>query len=66
MPELMSINEVIEALRCSRTYVYELFKAGKIRRIKITNRCLVPREDIQALIAECEVRSAKREARSAA
>lgn len=45
-PVLYRVEEAAEALRLSRTAVYDLIRAGDLRTVKIGRRRLVP---IQAL-----------------
>jgi excisionase family DNA binding protein len=47
-----SIREASEALSLSRSRIYELIDQGKLRRVKIGRRALIPVESIRQLIEE--------------
>jgi excisionase family DNA binding protein len=51
MPRLLAIKQVIYELGISRTALYELINAGKLKTVKIGRRRLVPIEAIEELIA---------------
>lgn len=42
VPVAYRIEEAAEALRVSRTHVYELIRSGRLRSVKIGSRRLVP------------------------
>jgi excisionase family DNA binding protein len=50
-PRLCSIELTTQELGISRTSVYELMAAGKLRSVKIGRRRFVPREAIDDFIA---------------
>jgi excisionase family DNA binding protein len=50
-PRLCSIEFTTQELGISRTSVYELMAAGKLRSVKIGRRRFVPREAIDDFIA---------------
>ena len=49
---LLSIPEAIEELRISRTHFYRLKRQGRFRTVRLGYRVLVPRQEIERLIAE--------------
>jgi excisionase family DNA binding protein len=51
MPRLLAIKQAIYELGISRTALYELIEAGKLKTVKIGRRRLVPVEAIEELIA---------------
>jgi excisionase family DNA binding protein len=38
------------ALGIGKTHLYELIKAGKVRKIKLGKRTLIPASDVRALV----------------
>jgi excisionase family DNA binding protein len=50
-PRLLSIKQAVYELGISRTAVYELIAAGKIKTVKIGRRRLIPSEAIEGFIA---------------
>jgi len=46
----LRINETVAVSGLSRSTIYELLKAGKLRAVKIGGRRLILREDLQALL----------------
>ena len=50
----LSITEAAKAIGVSRTSIYELINAGKIKSIKIGARRLVPVKNIHEFIETCE------------
>lgn len=42
VPVLYNVDEAAEALRLSRTVIYELIRSGRLRTIKQGSRRLVP------------------------
>jgi excisionase family DNA binding protein len=51
LPRLLAIKQVTYELGISRTGIYELIAAGKLRTVKIGRRRFVPREAIEEFIA---------------
>jgi excisionase family DNA binding protein len=45
------VNEAVADYRLSRSTIYKLMSAGKLRTVKIGGRRLIPVEAIEALIA---------------
>lgn len=45
------LNEVVAAYRLSRSTIYKLMGAGKLRTVKVGGRRLIPVDAIEALIA---------------
>ena len=52
LPRLLAIKQAIYEMGISRTAIYELINAGKLKTVKIGRRRLVPIEAIEELIAE--------------
>jgi excisionase family DNA binding protein len=52
LPRLLAIKQAIYELGISRTALYELINAGKLKTVKIGRRRLVPIEAIEELIAD--------------
>lgn len=50
----LSITEAAKAIGVSRTSIYELINAGKIKSIKIGARRLIPVKNIHEFIEACE------------
>ncbi len=48
---LYSVNEAAEQLRIGRSALYELINTGRLRSLKIGNRRLIARRDLEAFIA---------------
>lgn len=46
--ELLTINQVCEATKLGRTYIYRLLKSGDLKGIKIGRRTMVRKNDIDA------------------
>jgi excisionase family DNA binding protein len=46
----LRVNEAAAVSGLSRSTLYELLKAGKLRAVKIGGRRLILREDLQALL----------------
>ncbi len=46
----LRINETVAVSGLSRSTIYELLKAGKLRAVKIGGRRLILRESLQALL----------------
>ena len=51
LPRLLAIKQAIYELGISRTAIYELINAGKLKTVKIGRRRLVPIEAIEELVA---------------
>jgi excisionase family DNA binding protein len=54
LPRLLAIKQAIYELGISRTALYELIEAGRLKTVKIGRRRLVPIEAIDELIAGLE------------
>jgi excisionase family DNA binding protein len=50
-PRLLAIKQAIYELGISRTALYDLINAGKLRTVKIGRRRLVPIESIEECVA---------------
>lgn len=50
-PDLLDQAEVAQRLNVSRTTIWRLAKRGDIRTVRIGSRTLVPRTELQRLIA---------------
>ncbi len=50
MGELLTIKETIERLKCSRPFLYRLFREGKLKRIKIGKKVLIDADDLSKVI----------------
>jgi excisionase family DNA binding protein len=46
----LRVNETVAVSGLSRSTIYELLKAGKLRAVKIGGRRLILRESLQALL----------------
>jgi excisionase family DNA binding protein len=53
IPRLMTVREVADALRCSRSQVYGLLYAGTIPATKIAGKTLCRAMDVEAYIRTC-------------
>ncbi|QDP94803.1 helix-turn-helix domain-containing protein [Microlunatus elymi] len=51
VPVLYSVDEACEALRLSRSAIYELIRSGRLRSIKEGRRRLVPVAALQEYVA---------------
>lgn len=47
-----SPKEAAQALSCSVSTIYELLACGRLRRVKIGRRTIIPKTSLEALIAE--------------
>jgi len=54
VPVLYRVGEAAEALRLSRTVVYELIRCGALRTVKVGARRLVPVEAVSEYVAGLE------------
>jgi excisionase family DNA binding protein len=52
VPVSYNINDAAAALGLSRRSIYNLIEAGRIRKVKIGRRSLIPATDILALMPE--------------
>jgi excisionase family DNA binding protein len=52
VPVSYNINDAAAALGLSRRSIYNLIDAGRIRKVKIGRRSLIPATDILALMPE--------------
>ena len=48
------INEAVRVSGLSRTTLYELMKAGRLKTVLVAGRRLVPAEDLKALLTRDE------------
>ena len=46
------VNEAVAAYRLSRSTLYKLMAEGTLRTVKVAGRRLIPRDAMEALIAE--------------
>jgi len=53
IPKLMTVREVADALRCSRSQVYSLIYAGTIPTTKVAGKTLCRAQDIEMYITNC-------------
>jgi excisionase family DNA binding protein len=52
MTTLLTIEEAAERLAFSKSYLYQLISAGKIKHVKFPNAVRIREEDLEAWIAE--------------
>ena len=52
---LIDVSSAAESLGIGRTKVYELVAAGKLRRVKIGKRSLIPVDALRELVDRLEV-----------
>lgn len=57
--DLLFINEVKDRYNIGRTRLYELFRQGKVTRVKLGKRVMVPKASLDEWLDD--VRTAKRE-----
>lgn len=50
-PINLTVNQFCTALPCGRTKAYELLGAGEVEAIKLGNRTLIPRTEVERLQA---------------
>lgn len=50
-PFLLSVDECAEAMRLSRSTVYNLMRSGEVKFVKIGGRRLVPVEAVKTYVA---------------
>jgi excisionase family DNA binding protein len=53
VPRLLTVREVADVLRCSRSQVYSLIYAGTIPTAKIAGKTLCRAIDVEAYITSC-------------
>lgn len=53
-PLVYDIKEALEVLPVSRATLYQLMKAGEIRRIKIGRRTFIKHEELERFVAQME------------
>lgn len=53
-----SVNEACQALSLSRTTVYEMIAAKRLRSFKVGVKTLIPAESLQRLVASLEMEAA--------
>jgi excisionase family DNA binding protein len=53
IPRLMTVREVADALRCSRSQAYALIYAGTIPTTKVAGKTLCRAMDVEAYITSC-------------
>ena len=51
IPELMTMREVADALRCTPQHCYALMRRGEIETVKVGRNRLVARTELAAFIA---------------
>lgn len=54
MPVLYSVGEAAEALRLSRSVIYELIRSGRLRTVKQGRRRLVPLRALEEYVASLD------------
>lgn len=54
VPISYNINDAAAALGLSRRTIYNLIDAGRVRKVKIGRRSVIPATDILALMPEAE------------
>lgn len=47
-----SVTEAAEALSVGRSTIFDLMKSGRLRRVKIGAKTVIPRSSLEALLAE--------------
>jgi excisionase family DNA binding protein len=52
----LSPKEAAHILGIGRTNIYRLVKDGKLRHVKVGSRIIIPRKEVQRLLAGREVR----------
>ena len=45
-----TVDETSDALGIGRTAIYELFKTGELKFVKIAGRTLIPRSELERLV----------------
>jgi excisionase family DNA binding protein len=56
-PRLMTVHEVAQLLRISRSFAYELVARGELESVRIGRRVLVPVTSVHQLVAEATAES---------
>ena len=54
-PLTLRIEDACRAIGLGKTRLYSLIKEGKIRPVKIGGRTLIPRTELERLVAESQV-----------
>lgn len=54
VPVLYSVDEAAEALRLSRSVIYELIRSGRLRTVKQGRRRLVPVHALEEYVASLD------------
>lgn len=54
-PVLYRVDEAAEALRISRSVIYELIRSGRLRTVKVGRRRLVPVQALEDYVASLGV-----------
>jgi excisionase family DNA binding protein len=54
-PVLYRVDEAAEALRISRSVIYELIRSGRLRTVKVGRRRLVPVQALDEYVASLGV-----------
>lgn len=54
-PVLYRVDEAAEALRISRSVIYELIRSGQLRTVKVGRRRLVPVQALEDYVASLGV-----------
>jgi len=53
-PRCLRVEEAARLLNVGRSTVYDLIRSGRLRSVKIGRRRLVPRDALDALLAELQ------------
>src|SRR4051812_13741514 len=56
-PNLMTVREVAQLLRISRSFAYELVARGELESVRIGRRVLVPTASVHQLVANATAES---------
>jgi excisionase family DNA binding protein len=56
-PHLMTVREVAQRLRISRSFAYELVARGELESVRIGRRVLVPTTSVYQLVADATAES---------
>ena len=52
LPRLLDVRDVAKALRCGRTYVYELINRGELHAMKLDRLTRIQVSELERYIAE--------------